>query len=67
MQVTCRTLGSAISSEEPQGAQWSDEAACPQRGPNMQLQGDGQMPHESEVAMEVKAMAGGAESQKRGG
>lgn len=33
----------------------------------MQLQGGGQMPQKCEVALEVKAVAGGAKSQKGAG
>lgn len=67
MRVRCRTLGSAFSSEESQGTQWSNEAAWPQRGHNMELQGDDQVPQKGEVAVKVKAMAGCVESQKWGG
>lgn len=67
MWIMCHTLCSAFASEEPQGTQWNNEAAWPQRKPNMQLQGDSQMPQKHEVALEVKAVASGAESLKWGG
>lgn len=67
MWVMCHTLGSAFSSEESQGTQWSNEATWPQRGHKMQLQGDDQVPQKGEVAVEVKAVAGFGESQKWGG
>lgn len=66
MWVMCHTLGSAFSSEESQGTQQSNEAAWPQRGHNMQLQGDDQVPQKGGVAVEGKVMAGGVESQKWG-
>lgn len=66
MRVMCHTLGSAFSAGESQGTQQSNEAAWPQRGHNMQLQGDDQVPQKGEVAVEVKVMAGCAKSQKWG-